>query len=902
MSRDDAPDPKKLIQTQSDIGIGATLEPREVVGLSALGLSALDLSALDPMSDVDSALVAEDVRPVQSLSELATPPTRDARPNPTAQQTQQQSAPAPASLLGSRYILGKELGRGGMGCVYEAFDSALRRQVAIKVLHQSSKVSTKALQRFVAEAQVTSQLEHPSIVPVHDMGSTEDGAFFYVMKRIRGEGLDAVIKSLREGAQEARERWTQHRLMGVFLRVCEAVAYAHARGVLHRDLKPANVMLGEFGEVLVLDWGVARLVAAENREQSQADKIEEVKRLSMTKTVDGMVIGTPAYMSPEQARGENSTLDQRSDVWALGAILYELLTWHRAFDGNSTAALFKKATGGLPDAPRQRAPGQNIPESLEAICVKAMHPDADVRHASAAALAADLEAFQAGSLRRAKALEIVAKHSGLESQVLGARSLALMLRTRAQTKLAAIPRHAAAAEKKEVWALEDEAAQLERQAALDELAFRQAMHSALSSAPDLDEPHILLADHYQRRHLDAERRGDAAAAAHFEVLLKHHDRGQYARYLSGQGSFTLFTEPQSGEATLFRYEVQGRRKVPVLVQVLGLTPLREVALPMGSYLLEVRKPGWEVLRYPVLIERDAHWSGALPGAVRGLPIKMFQTKGIGEAACYVPGGWFWAGGDAEAFGATARKRMWVDGFVMERFPVTNARYIAFLNDLCAQGREDEALQHVPRERAGTSTELGSMIYGRDEQGNFVLRPDADGDIWLEDYPVLMVSWHGAMAFARWESERSGLQGGLQWRLPSEWEWEKAARGVDARAFPWGDHFEPSWCCMRDSHPGRPLPATVTEFPEDDSPYGVRGLAGNAMDWCLDVHDPSPSLPARLDINAVFERAQGNQAQYRSARGGSWYGVAEYCRAAGRRHSYAPFYRFNNMSFRLARSV
>ena len=157
--------------------------------------------------------------------------------------------------------------------------------------------------------------------------------------------------------------------------------------------------------------------------------------------------------------------------------------------------------------------------------------------------------------------------------------------------------------------------------------------------------------------------------------------------------------------------------------------------------------------------------------------------------------------------------------------------MAHLDDLVSQGREEEALRHVPRERAGARDEPGAMIYGRTGSGGFVLRADVDGDIWEPDWPVIMVDWHGAVAYCHW---LAGLTG-KEWRLPWEMEWSKAARGVDGRWYPWGSRLDPSWCCMRDSHEGRALPAVVDSYPLDISPYGVRGLGGNSRDWCLDVY-------------------------------------------------------------------
>src|SRR5262245_47177225 len=193
----------------------------------------------------------------------------------------------PPDLSGTRYQLASVLGRGGMAVVYLARDTTLDREVALKVLDWKADDSSAA--RLAQEARILASLEHPGIVPVHDFGQLADGRMFYAMKRVRGERLDHWVAGR-----------ALHERLNAFLRVCDAVAFAHAHGVVHRDLKPANVMVGEFGEVLVLDWGIARV-----RGQSETN---------------GLVAGTPDYMAPEQARGDRS-VDERADVFALGTIL-----------------------------------------------------------------------------------------------------------------------------------------------------------------------------------------------------------------------------------------------------------------------------------------------------------------------------------------------------------------------------------------------------------------------------------------------------------------------------------------------------------------------------------------------------------------------------------------------------
>jgi serine/threonine-protein kinase len=228
----------------------------------------------------------------------------------------------------------------------------------------------------------------------------------------------------------------------------------------------------------------------------------------------------------------------------------------------------------------------------------------------------------------------------------------------------------------------------------------------------------------------------------------------------------------------------------------------------------------------------------------------------------------------------------------------SARYLAFLNDLVRRGRVDEALRHAPRERAGAAGEEGPLIVGRTPDGGFCLRADADGDEWRPDLPALMIDWYAACAFAAWESERTGLP----WRLPTEFEWEKAARGVDGRRYPWGDHPDATWMCVRASHDGKAQPPAVGSFPLDESPYGVRWMAGGVRDWCLDVgREAGPPTDGDRVVVPTVDPATADPEEPRAYRGGDWYGLAVHARLAYRAWN-KPRTKNYSLGFRLCRSV
>jgi serine/threonine protein kinase len=308
---------------------------------------------------------------MSGLSDAAVARLRAAAADPARSSTatlgveRAQAAREPGSGLppSERYELLEEIGRGGMGVVHRALDRELGREVAIKIPHDGHNPALE--RRLRTEARVLARLEHPGVVPIHDVGRLADRRLFYVMKRVRGRTLREHLRDLPGIAERLR----------LFGRICEPVAFAHAHGCIHRDLKPENVMVGPFGEVMVMDWGVARVA------ETAHDPADAAATWNAEGTQPGTVVGTVGFMPPEQARGASSAIDERADVYSLGALLYLMLT--------------DEAPGNADPAEDIRRRG-NLPRPLRSICARALARDPGDRYRSVTALALDVARFEAG--------------------------------------------------------------------------------------------------------------------------------------------------------------------------------------------------------------------------------------------------------------------------------------------------------------------------------------------------------------------------------------------------------------------------------------------------------------------------------------------------------------------------
>lgn len=301
----------------------------------------------------------------------------------------------------TKYIVDRTIGKGGMGAVLSTVDQDIRRKVAMKVMLSKDSADTPKVKRFLEEAQITGQLEHPNIVPVHEIGIDEDSKIYFTMKLVQGENLETILANCENNVEDYSEKFSLGNLIQLFMKLCDGISYAHSKGVIHRDLKPENIMIGSFGEVLVMDWGIAKIIGQKDTvAENSVSQLEDSAK--HTQTMEGIVLGTPAYMPPEQAWGHISELDERSDIFSLGAILYKILTLKAPYEGQNLMAVLQKAQNRELVSPDIRTPQKNIPAELNAICLKALAYEQEKRYGSVLELKRDLQLYLDGKSVSAK--------------------------------------------------------------------------------------------------------------------------------------------------------------------------------------------------------------------------------------------------------------------------------------------------------------------------------------------------------------------------------------------------------------------------------------------------------------------------------------------------------------------
>ena len=767
-----------------------------------------------------------------------------------------KTADAKGALPSARYERVREIGRGGMGKVDELLDRALGRTVAQKSCVEHDDALAAIL---IAEAQICAQLEHPSIVPVYDIAFDDEGRPNYTMRVVRGRTLRDALEDRLEGRRTAM---SFAQLLGVLRQVCLAVDYAHARGVVHRDLKPENIIVGDFGEVYVLDWGIAHVLEGSDIRHDPSLLV----RMSSA--------GSPGYMAPEQAIGER--IEPRTDVFALGVMLYEILAGAQPFSDRNLASVLERARVDVEIAPPSaRSPQAVSSGAFDALVMACLSRDVPKRPASGRVIADAIDAFldaeRARGEREKEARSYVAEGEAARAEYEGLDARAGELRLESEKMLGSLRAWESAEMKADAWSLAQQAGRLASDAARALAHAETAFTRAIGRVAEQRDARRGLASLYWRQFLAAEHNGDAERMAQCLDLARAYDDGALALELADAGTLAVEGVPDGARVTVTRFENEGPLLVARDADAIDILPDGPpLRIQSGSYLV-VSRSSCEV-RYPLLIRRAQD---------HRLHLCVPDESGIPEGMVFIPGGPFLA---PATLGTDRLVERELPDFAIGRFPVTFRDYVKFLTAL-----ED------PYERTKRTPGYGfkpEPLVTRREDRSWRVTPDlfegearkyvpAEREL---DVPVVEVSWFDASAYAKWLSATTGLP----YRLPTELEWEKAMRGADGRTFPMGTGLNASFAKLRDSRPEASQPEPVGAFALDTSPYGVRDLAGGVSDWT------STSAVGQTLSDVREDAAVELQGVYR---GGNWSSAAVPMRVTQRLH-----HRVGWVGFRLALSL
>jgi serine/threonine-protein kinase len=712
--------------------------------------------------------------------------------------------------LPGRYEDRGTLGDGAMGEVRRVRDLRLGVDVAMKVLRADLCTREAVRSRFESEARLTARLRHPGIVAVHDLGRLADGRSWFTMQVVEGKTLREWVNQAHASRSEPVERSWETMLPWV-ADAADAVAYAHGQGVVHRDLKPSNIMLGAYGEVLVMDWGVAKgpdvdLGGLEGLAPSP----------SRHRTMAGRAVGTPPYMSPEQAWAAADRVGPWSDVYALGALLYKVLSGRSPYRGDPLDVLAQVKRG--PPLPLREVCRFRVPEVLDELVAECMQREPERRPSGAEEVARRIRAWLDGERRRDVAVGFLAQAEARADELSERRARLLGAEARLELRKKEVPTWAALRLKRPIHDAEMEVRDARQELRRAERTYTQYLRAALFEVPDLPEARGRLADLYRTRAEAAvlARRDPEPAVAQLRLV----DDGRHRGWVQGDAWITLVTFPAGARVEAFRIEDRAGLLEPIRVGTVGTTPLLRVALGTGSWMLEIRSAGGEAVLYPVFLARLQHLVVKRPGDAAPTPIPLPEAGELRADEVYVPAGWTQVGGGA-VLDPFAPAKVWVDGFVAGRECVSAEDWAAFLTALRRARQATDPL--MPRD------------WGHDDR------------TWPSGATAVRVSWEAASQYAAWRGERDGLP----WRLLHEVEWEKLARGADGRRFPWGDREDEALVVAAEGAP--PLR-------EAASPFGVLGLVdqlemmGNA--WRRRGPTDGIALDLQLDGDAGRPAVRG----------------------------------------------
>ena len=817
------------------------------------------------------------------------------------------------SLLSSnkaKYEYLGEIAQGGMGRIVAVKDRSLRRRVAMKLLiSPNGEASRQHVNRLLAEAQTTGQLEHPNIVPIHEVGIYQDDKYYFTMKLVKGKTLKEIFRKLHKKDGVVDDLYSLPRLLAIFQQIANGLGFAHSRGVIHRDLKPDNIMLGEFGEVLIMDWGIAKLVdqvsgaktaADVDVNNSFADHFDGIDSQEKDGTVVGTVAGTLGYMSPEQARGEVDKLDARTDIFSLGAMLYEMFAGSPPYNQpNAKERLRAAANQVAVESPTSRVRKTNsstralkIPREVAAIAMKAIASKPADRYQSAQEFFDDIQRYLEGHTvkacpdtfvqltakwmkrNRGMVRSVAAIILAVSLAVFGARFLIRRSTVAGHTNEAQKILTAAQSDREKQLQLlaqatsaDDSYTDLNKQRGLDNVDERYSAQLAQAADyyarvfeydPKNRSAHAALAGIYMEMWRAALRRNKPELmSAYAQEVARYAGREEYnsvyKNEIDGDGKFKLIANRTGADVFIFRYMETGKwnRLTPVPYRFaerkvddsaiaeassklrpavdghdgssvyflnlesdyghrLAQTPLTVGQMPAGSYLFVLRAPGFEDLHLPVTIQRQKELT---------LNVKMLKTGERPSGFSYVPSVWAKVGGPAA--GSKWSNYVWksVNPFFIQTYEVTFAEYEEYLRALIGEGRLAEAKKHLPQDFGFYYL----TIAGKQ------LNPHSSLTEGWRKWPVRGVSWLDAQAYAQWRSQRDGVI----YRLPTELEWEVAARGTDGRRYSWGELFWPQAARLSQGYANKSNTNWDPRPFADESVFGVWDMTGSQAEWCAD---------------------------------------------------------------------